>query len=100
MVVFYLPQLLKWPNAFATLLAMNLLMILFFSLNTSPGIMIVSCLYMCLCSRFIHVADDGHMRLRCCGKYVTGIGNVPKWDPPVRKALIKPDTDDADNDGN
>jgi len=26
--------------------------------------MIVSCLYMCLCSRFIHTADDGHMRLR------------------------------------
>ena len=28
------------------------------------------------------------MRLRCCGKYVTGIGNVPKWDPPRRKKLI------------
>ena len=25
--------------------------------------------------------------LRCCGKYVTGIGNVPKWDPPRRKKL-------------
>ncbi len=44
--------------------------------------MILSCLYMCLCSRFIHTADDGHMRLRCCGKYVTGIGNVPKIENP------------------
>lgn len=26
------------------------------------GIMILSCGYMCICSRFIHVADDGHMR--------------------------------------
>ena len=24
---------------------------------------------------------------RCCGKDVTGIGNVPKWDPPRRKKL-------------
>ena len=47
--------------------------------------MIVSCLYMCLCSRFIETSDDGHMRLMCCGKPVTGIGNVPQWNPPVRK---------------
>jgi hypothetical protein len=41
----------------------TLLELIFFA--TIPGgIMIVSCMYMCLCSRFIHTADDGHMRLR------------------------------------
>lgn len=50
--------------------------------------------------RFIHVADDGHMRLRCCGKYVTGIGNVPKWDPPRHKKLEEgPEADDNVGDG-
>lgn len=58
------------------------LMLLIFFAAIPGGIMIISCMYMCLCSRFIHVVDDGHMRLRCCGKYVTGIGNVPIWDPP------------------
>ena len=29
------------------------------------------------------------MRLVCCGKPVTGIGNVPKWDPPRRKRFKK-----------
>lgn len=61
------------------------LMLLIFFAAIPGGIMCFSCLYMCGCSRFIHVADDGHMRLRCCGKYVTGIGNVPVWDPPKRK---------------
>uniref|UniRef100_A0A0K2TXH1 Uncharacterized protein n=1 Tax=Lepeophtheirus salmonis TaxID=72036 RepID=A0A0K2TXH1_LEPSM len=60
-----------------------LLLILF---STIPGgVMIISCIYMCGCSKFIYVGDDGHMRLSCCGKYVTGIGNVPKWDPPPRR---------------
>ncbi len=37
-----------------------------------------------------------NFRLRCCGKYVTGIGNVPKWDPPHRKELlVKPETADT-----
>ena len=39
-------------------------------------------------SRFVEVQDDGHMRLVCCGKEVTGIGNVPKWDPPRRKRKL------------
>ncbi len=59
-----------------------LLLICFVSIPC--GIMLVSCGYMCVLSKFIHVADDGHMRLRCCSKYVTGIGNVPRWDPPRR----------------
>ena len=46
------------------------------------GISILSCCYMCGCSRFVQVTDDGHMRLKCCGKYVTGIGNVPIMDIP------------------
>ena len=39
-------------------------------------------------SRFIEVQEDGHMRLICCGRPVTGIGNVPKWDPPRRKRKL------------
>lgn len=61
------------------------LMLLIFFAAIPGGIMTFSCCYMCGCSRFIFVGDDGHMRLRCCGKYVTGIGNVPVWDPPRRK---------------
>lgn len=48
-----------------------------------PGIiMIVSCLYMCICSKLIFTGDDGHMRIICCGKSVTGIGNVSVYTPP------------------
>lgn len=61
------------------------LMLLILFAAIPGGIMCFSCLYMCGCSRFIYVGDDGHMRLRCCGKNVTGIGNVPIWDPPRRK---------------
>jgi len=71
---------------------MTLLQLLLFSLI--PGaIMIVSCIYMCGCSRFIEVQEDGHMRLMCCGKAVTGIGNVPKWDPPRRKHKLLTEKD-------
>ena len=38
------------------------------------GILTFSCFVCSVCSRFIHTGDDGHMRLKCCGKYVTGIG--------------------------
>jgi hypothetical protein len=52
--------------------------------------------------RFIKVAADGHLRLYCCGKPVTGIGNVPKWDPPIRDKshLVKPNAaaDEEDDD--
>ena len=41
----------------------------------------------------------------CCGKPVTGIGNVPKWDPPRRKHKLLTEKDkvlevvmDADDD--
>ncbi|XP_023322370.1 uncharacterized protein LOC111696850 [Eurytemora carolleeae] len=50
-----------------------------------PGsIMVVSCLYMCICSRFIFIGDDGHMRIICCGNAVTGIGNVAVYTPPTK----------------
>ncbi len=65
------------------------LMLLIFFAAIPGGIFCFSCLYMCGCSRFINVADDGHMRLRCCGKDVTGIGNVPIWDNP-RKSKFQP----------
>jgi len=54
--------------------------------------MVMTCLYMCCCSRFVKVGDDGHMRLYCCGKAVTGIGNVPKWEP-VRRGKQGGDAD-------
>ena len=39
-----------------------------------PGvIMVVSCLYMCICSKLVFTGDDGHMRIICCGKAVSGI---------------------------
>ena len=50
------------------------LMLLIFFAAIPGGILTFSCLYMCGCSRFIFVGDDGHMRLKCCGKAVTGIG--------------------------
>ena len=61
------------------------LMILIFFITIPGGIFACSCLYMCGCSRFIFVGDDGHMRLKCCGEYVTGIGHVPLIEPPRRK---------------
>ena len=36
------------------------------------------------------------MRMICCGKAVTGIGNVPKWDPPRRKRFQKLDNEEKD----
>jgi hypothetical protein len=75
------------------------LVFLIFFVTIPIGIMLVTCSYMCFCSRFIHVADDGHMRLRCCGKYVTGIGNVPRWDPPRKKERPLIVTEEADADG-
>ena len=41
------------------------------------------------------------MRLYCCGKAVTGIGNVPKWEPVSRggdKQLVVPAEGTADGD--
>ena len=35
--------------------------------------------------RLINVGDDGHMRLKCCGKIVTGIGNVPPYEVPRKR---------------
>jgi len=61
------------------------LMLLIFFAAIPGGIFTFSCIYMCGCSRFIYSGEDGHMRLKCCGKFVTGIGNVPVWEPPRRK---------------
>lgn len=50
-----------------------------------PGsIMILSCVYMCICSKFMFIGDDGHMRIFCCGKAVTGIGEVAVYKPQVK----------------
>lgn len=51
-----------------------------------PGtILVFSCIWLLVCSRVIDIADDGHMRIKCCGKIVTGIGNVPPYEVPRRK---------------
>jgi hypothetical protein len=50
-----------------------------------PGmIVMVSCIYMCICSKFTETGDDGHMRIFCCGKAVTGIGNVVVYKKPSK----------------
>lgn len=50
-----------------------------------PGvIMVISCVYMCICSKFIFTSDDGHMRIFCFGKAVTGIGEVAVYKPPSK----------------
>jgi len=50
-----------------------------------PGtIMFVSCVYMCICSKFMFIGDDGHMRIFCCGKALTGIGDVAVYKPPSK----------------
>ena len=36
-------------------------------------------------NRMIDVGEDGHMRLKCCGKFVTDIGNVPPYAIPKRR---------------
>ncbi len=38
------------------------------------------------------------MRMYCCGKAVTGIGNVPRWDPPVRDKSLLVKADEADEE--
>ena len=44
-----------------------------------PGsIMFLSCVYMCVCSKFMFIGDDGHMRIFCCGKAVTGIKRLSR----------------------
>ena len=64
------------------------LMILIFFVAIPGGVFAFSCLYMCGTSRFIFVGDDGHMRLKCCGEFVTGIGNVPLLEPPRKTHFI------------
>ena len=49
-------------------------MLLIFFAAIPGGILTFSCFVCCACSRFIHTGDDGHMRLKCCGKIMTGIG--------------------------
>jgi len=50
-----------------------------------PGaIMFISCVYMCVCSKFMFIGDDGHMRIFCCGKAVTGIGDVAVYKAPSK----------------
>jgi len=61
------------------------LMLLILFAAIPGGILTFSCFVCSVCSRFIHTGDDGHMRLKCCGKYVTGIGNVPMVEVPKRK---------------
>lgn len=52
-----------------------------------PAIIVTcSCIYMCTCSKLTFTGDDGHMRMFCCGKACTGIGNVIVYKPPSKNS--------------
>ena len=58
------------------------LMLLIFCSAVPFAVLLASCGYICLCNKVVQVAKDGRMRMICCGKYVTGIGNVDtRFDP-------------------
>jgi len=47
-------------------------------------VMVCSCCYICICSRFMYTGEDGHMRIFCCGRAITGIGHVVVYKPPPK----------------
>ena len=61
-------------------------------------------LYMCstistmFMFRFMYTGEDGHMRIFCCGKSVTGIGHVVVYKPPPKKE--RPKKRNFDNEKN
>ena len=49
---------------------------LVFFIAIPSALLVASCIICCCCNKTVEVADDGRMRMVCCGKYVSGIGNV------------------------
>ena len=63
---------INWLAKCSFILFRTFYFLMFWSLV--PGvIMVVSCLYMCVCSKLVFTGDDGHMRIICCGKAITGV---------------------------
>ena len=74
-VIDYQPDRFVLMDTFNNILHILFIRTLFYLMLWSimPGcIMLVSCVYMCVCSKFMFIGDDGHMRIFCCGKAVTG----------------------------
>ncbi len=46
--------------------------------------------------RFMYIGEDGHMRIFCCGRAVTGIGHVVVYKPPPKKEKPKKRNVDAE----
>merc|ERR1711963_977096 len=52
-------------------------------------VIVVSCFYICICSKLMYTGEDGHMRIYIMGRAVTGIGEVVVYKPPPRKERKK-----------
>jgi hypothetical protein len=44
----------------------------------------------------MYIGEDGHMRIFCCGRAVTGIGHVVVYKPPPKKEKAKKRNVDAE----
>jgi len=53
------------------------------------GVILFSCAYICICSKFMYTGEDGHMRVYMMGRAVTGIGHVVVYKPPPKKEKPK-----------
>ena len=53
------------------------------------GVILFSCAYICICSKFMYTGEDGHMRVYIMGRAVTGIGHVVVYKPPPKKEKPK-----------
>jgi len=52
-------------------------------------VIVISCVYICICSKLMYTGEDGHMRIYIMGRAVTGIGEVVVYKPPPRKERKK-----------
>ena len=48
----------------------------------------------------MYTGEDGHMRIYCCGKAVTGIGHVVVYKPPPQKEKKEKKQRNFDNEKN
>ena len=64
------------------------------------GVILFSCAYICICSKFMYTGEDGHMRVYIMGRAVTGIGQVVVYKPPPKKEKTRKKSAAADEDKN
>ena len=60
------------------------------------GVILFSCGYICICSKFMYTGEDGHMRVYLMGRAVTGIGQVVVYKKPPPKTRKKSAVADDD----